>query len=246
MQDLVVVQPLSVPMSTAEVALFDERDELDLLPLCNTIADLLAQSSPGKDTILVVDDLGKLLDLGAEADDVMRFVRALRVLTRKVGPILTANVAGLTPRHPDPRHPRHPPTHRRARPPRPILDHRRTRSMAASIAPPRGPRPRRRRMVVARRRARERTQRGRHGRGGWPVAFALCAPQNANTKSRTQISSHPLLPPPVSESARNRDAADEQAAPAFGTLVPTAHPLQYRLSETGIEVFAKGTGRGFL
>ncbi len=52
-----------------------------------------------------------------------------------------------------------------------------------------------------------------------------------------EISAHPLLPLPIVSYEGKKETA---------TYIPRSNPLQYRLTDTGVEVFAKGTGKGFL
>jgi hypothetical protein len=92
----------------------------------------------------------------------------------------------------------------------------------------------RRERLVADRRVAHRSKRCRHRRSKFPL-FAL--PLSLLTGIAVQISSHPLTPLPI-------DAKTMSSCTV--PTIPRAKPLQYRMDDSGVKTFAKGTGEGYL
>lgn len=92
----------------------------------------------------------------------------------------------------------------------------------------------RRRRLVEDRRVADRSKRCRDRRSKFPL-FAL--PLSLLTGVAVQISSHPLTPLPI-------DAKTMSSCTV--PTIPRAKPLQYRMDDSGVKTFAKGTGEGYL
>ncbi|KAJ9113934.1 hypothetical protein QFC19_000129 [Naganishia cerealis] len=219
-----LITPTSHTFSTSSTAaqaspsLFSDDDE----PSLKAVYQSILKALDGKEgSLIVLDELSELLVLGFPSQEVTRFVRAVISISRKVvlsttGPANDAYIFLI------------PEQHNAI-----VVTHLHTDSLGSNSA-----------VMSFQPNAREQTPNSdldlllrllRLGGGVWWRIEGLRTGRSGVVTG--EISSHPLLPLPI----------DVKTSATYSVpQIPRAHPLQYRLDDTGMKTFAKGTGEGYL